>query len=395
MSTLIFWSLKKIWHFDKDILKPAKYRKGFTLVEVMAASVILVIIGATVMTVINRCIDDTIDSELKMKAFKIARDNMETLLGEDSVSQMIEFGSLEDNPDIEWELTVEPFSEPVNNEMWMRAVSTASYTAPNGEREYIELTHWLTDLTEKQVKQIQAQQALELELLDDVLVNPYGDDPEGLMMFQESLASEGKFPQAAKIALNLMREFPDSQEALDASKDARIYARKSASFGDHGSVADIVIEIATLLDDPAIEKQCVDDAFKYANDAAKSGDFREAAEIAQKISEKLPENPKAKTAVNYAYGFAKAAATSGDFRAATDIIDDVGISNPDIKPPPEIADARVDDGWDDKAIEQPPDKPTADNGNNNNANRPQWQIDLESGKITFAEAIEIIMSAFK
>jgi len=285
--TLIFWSLKKIWHFDKDILKPAKYRKGFTLVEVMAASVILVIIGATVMTVINRCIDDTIDIELKMKAFKIARDNMETLLGEDSVSQMIEFGSLEDNPDIEWELTVEPFSEPVNNEMWMRAVSTASYTAPNGEQEYIELTHWLTDLTEKEVKQIQAQRKLELELLDDVLVNPYGDDPEGLMMFQESLASEGKFSQAVKIALNLMREYPDSEEALEAAADARRYARKSANFGDYGTAADIVIEIATLLDDPAIEKQCIADAMKYANDAAESGQFSVASETIDKLKNEL------------------------------------------------------------------------------------------------------------
>lgn len=285
--TLIFWSLKKIWHFDKDILKPAKYRKGFTLVEVMAASVILVIIGATVMTVINRCIEDTIESELKMKAFKIARDNMETLLGEDSISEMIEFGSLEDNPDIEWELTVEPFSEPVNNEMWMRAVSTASYTAPSGDREYIELTHWLTDLSEKDIKLIQAQRALELELLDDVLVNPYGDDPEGLMMFQESLASEGKFPQAAKIALNLMREFPNSDEALEAAADARRYARKAANFGDYGSAADIVIEIATLLDDPTIEKQCIADAMKYANDAAGSEYYNVAAEIARRLEEEL------------------------------------------------------------------------------------------------------------
>ncbi|MCF7954536.1 MAG: prepilin-type N-terminal cleavage/methylation domain-containing protein [Phycisphaerae bacterium] len=285
--TLIFWSLKKIWNFNNDILKPAKYRKGFTLVEVMAASVILVIIGATVMTVINRCIEDTIKNELKLKAFKIARDNMETLLGEDSISQMVEFGSLEDNPDIEWELTVEPFSEPVNNEMWMRAVSTASYTAPSGEREYIELTHWLTDLTEEQVKKIQAQRALELEMMDDVLVNPYGDDAEGLMMFQESLASEGRFPQAAKIALDLMREFPNSDEALEAAADARRYARKAANFGDYGSAADIVIEIAILLDDPAIDKQCIADAMIYINDAAESGQYSVATRTIDKIKDEL------------------------------------------------------------------------------------------------------------
>lgn len=287
---------------------------------------------------------------------------MESLLGEASFTEMVEFGALEDNPDIEWELTVETFNEPISNEMWMRAVSTASYTAPSGDREYIELTHWLTDLTAAQIKQIEDQRQLELDFMDEVLVNPYSDDPEGLMMFQEELASDGKFEQAAKIALDLIEKYPDSPDAREAASDARQYARKSARFGDHGTAADIVIEIATLLDDPAIAKQCVEDAIRYANDAAKSGDFRKAAEIAKNISEELPDNPKAKTAVNYAFGYAKAAAAAGDYRAATEIVDDVTESNPNVKPPKEIAKAREESGWDDKATEQPPDiadnKPT-------------------------------------
>lgn len=357
----------------------------------MAATAILVIITASVMTITNRCIETTIDSELKLKAFKIARDNMETLLGETSISEMVEFGSLEDNPDIEWELAVETFSEPISSEMWMRAVSTASYTAANGEREYIELTHWLTDLTDAQVKQIENQRQRELEFLDEELINPYGDDAEGLMMFQESLASDGKFPQAAKIALDLIEKYPDTEEAAEAAGDARMYARKSASFGDHGSAADVVIKIATLLDDPAITKQCVDDAFRYARDAAKTGDYRQAAEITNKIAKELPENKKAKTAVNHAFAFAKMAAATGDYRAATGIIDDMQMEHPEIKPPKEIVTAREEGGWDEKAIDQPPDESTASNDNNNQDNKPQWMIDLDAGRISVGEAIAIAL----
>ena len=122
----------------------------------MAATTILIIITSTVMTITNRCLEGMIDTELRVKAFKIARENMETLLGEATISEMVEFGSPEDFPDIEWELTVESFPEPIDNDMWMRAVSTASYTSPTGDREYVELTHWLTDLTEAQAKQSQA-----------------------------------------------------------------------------------------------------------------------------------------------------------------------------------------------------------------------------------------------
>lgn len=319
----------------------------------MAAVTILVIITVSILTITDKCVESMIDNELKIQAFKIARQNMESLLSESSVSEMIEFGSLEENPGIEWELKVEASMDTPGNEWWLKAISTASYPSPGGDREYIELTHWLTDLTDAQVKQIEKQRQLELEFMDEIIENPYGDDPEGLMMFQESLASDGKFKQAAMAALDLLKKHPNSEEAIDAATNARMYARKTASFGDQGTAADIVIEIATLIDDPAIEKLCLDDAMKYANDAAKSGDFREAAEIAKKISEEFPDSPKAEIALKYAFGCAQAAAAAGDYIAATDIIDEF----PESQLPPDIAKAREDDGWDDKAAVQPEENP--------------------------------------
>jgi len=124
-------------------------------------------------------------------------------------------------------------------------------------------------------------------MLDEILVNPYGDDPEGLMMFQESLASEGKFMQSTKIALDLISKYPDSEQALQAAKDARRHARKAASFGDYGSAADIVMDIATHLNDPDFVKQCIADAMKYSIDAAEDEYYDVAADIAERLQEEL------------------------------------------------------------------------------------------------------------
>ena len=183
------------------------------MIEIMAALAILVAIGVSVLTVINNCIEKTIDNELKMQAFAVARENMEMVLGSTTVSEMVEFGSLEENPDIQWEIAVEPFSEPITSKMWIRAVSSASYTAASGERENIEFTHWITDLTEKQIKQIEDQRQEELDNMDDLGENPYGDDAAGLLRWARSLAKSGDAAGAAKVAQELQKEFPESPEA--------------------------------------------------------------------------------------------------------------------------------------------------------------------------------------
>jgi prepilin-type N-terminal cleavage/methylation domain-containing protein len=134
---------------------------GFTLVEMSVAIVILGMIIATVFTVINRAIETVSEWQTKMEAFEIARDNMEKLLAQKSLSDKLEYGTSETNPDITWETTVESFYEPVSNQMWMRAVCVSEFKDSSGEDQKIELTHWLTSLTKKQIMQIMEQQQRE------------------------------------------------------------------------------------------------------------------------------------------------------------------------------------------------------------------------------------------
>lgn len=360
----------------------------------MAATVILVIITASVMAVVNNSIEDMIDNESKLKAFKIARENMETLLGQDNVSEMVEFGSLEGNSDIEWELAVESFSEPINNEMWIRAVSTASYSGVSGDREYIELTHWLTDLTAAQIKQIQAQQKLENDFMDEILVNPYGDDAQGLLMFQEALASDGKFRQAAKIAIQLMQEYPDSFEAEDAAANAQVLARRFARTGNYTIAAEISLAIAAAFPEAKIGDQALDDTMKYANDAAKDGYYKDAAEIANRIAEENPDNEKAQKALDRIYPYAQMAADEGDFQSALAIVEAMEENHPEIKQPPIITQSFGP--WKEAAIIQPdPPKESNDSIDDPKPNRPDGQnngpiIDFLEGRITLAEYLELV-----
>jgi len=136
-------------------------RNAFTLIEVSVAIVILGMIIAAVFTVINRALETVSDWQTKMVAFEIARDNMEKLLAQKSLTDKLEYGTSETNPDITWETTVESFYEPVSNQMWMRAVCTSEFKDSNGIDQKIELTHWLTSLTKKQIMQILEQQQRE------------------------------------------------------------------------------------------------------------------------------------------------------------------------------------------------------------------------------------------
>jgi type II secretory pathway pseudopilin PulG len=153
-------------HFNDNLFRVRSHRPAFTMVEVVAALVLLSMILSSVMVLMNRYVDSVIDLELRQEAFELARGNMEQLLAESKLSDMAEFGDSEQNPEIEWQTLVEPFYEPVTDQMWIRAVCSAGFDDSKGEYENIELEHWITGLTAAQVKQILAQQQVEAEYLD-------------------------------------------------------------------------------------------------------------------------------------------------------------------------------------------------------------------------------------
>jgi len=145
-------------------------RHGFTLIESMAATVLLAFIGTSVWLVMERCMISAANSAQRMRAFEIARENMEKLLCSDSVQEMSEYGVSEKFPDIRWQTTVESFYEPLGSRMWVRAVCLAEYTDSAGETQTVELTHWLTDLTREQLQQMMERMELQKQQLAQYLI---------------------------------------------------------------------------------------------------------------------------------------------------------------------------------------------------------------------------------
>ena len=127
------------------------------MIEVSVALIILGMITATVLVIINKAVDTVVVWQTKMQAFEIIRENMEQILAKPSVSDMLEYGESEINPDITWETVIESFYEPITNKLWIRAVCSAEFPDPNGQPQKIELTQWLTGLSEKQIMQILEQ----------------------------------------------------------------------------------------------------------------------------------------------------------------------------------------------------------------------------------------------
>ncbi len=155
---------------------------GFTIVEAMAAVTILGIIASSVLMVITNCSVSTIDARLKMQAFETARENMEELLTKKIISPQSDLGYSEKYSDIQWSTTVETFYEPVNKDMWVRAICTAEYEDSNGETKEVELTHWLTKLNENEIKSMNSaiEKAKELakKLMDQGIKKPENKDIE-------------------------------------------------------------------------------------------------------------------------------------------------------------------------------------------------------------------------
>lgn len=152
-------------------------KKGFTLIEVSVALIILGMIIAAVIVVINRAMETIGEWQTRMEAFEISRENMEKLLAQKSLTDKVEYGTSETNPDITWRSAVESFYEPVSNRMWMRAVCTSEYKDSNGVDQKIELTQWLTSLTKDQIAKILEQQGREKKYLDGNDAN-YADPNE-------------------------------------------------------------------------------------------------------------------------------------------------------------------------------------------------------------------------
>jgi prepilin-type N-terminal cleavage/methylation domain-containing protein len=138
-----------------------KLVRGFTLIEVTVALIVFGMIVATVLVVINKAIETVILWQTKMQAFEITRENMEKILAQSSVTDFVEYGMSETNPDITWETTVSSFYEPLTSQMWIRAVCTAQFVDSEGEEQKIELTHWLTSLNQEQIRQILEQKQRE------------------------------------------------------------------------------------------------------------------------------------------------------------------------------------------------------------------------------------------
>ena len=220
-----------ICRFRKNLPEKRFIRQGFTILEVVAALTILAMICATTLVVLNRCMQSTIDSELKMQAFKVARENMEKLLANKTVTQTVEFGTLEENPNIDWQMLVEPFREPATSKMWIRAVCTASYTDSKGEMQNFELENWITDLTDAQVKKLLDQQKREKEFIEATGENPFGDDTDGLLKWMKHLMDTGDVDAARDVAEEIKEIDP---EILPEEYDPEDHIDDSQGEGDTG-----------------------------------------------------------------------------------------------------------------------------------------------------------------
>lgn len=168
-------------HFRNLKLKTqnSKFKTAFSLVETVTALIILAITTSSVLVVINRCVSSTADSAIRRQAFEVARDNMETVLTSTSVSEMVEVGASDKYPQIQWQTTIEPFYEPVTERMWVQATCSAEYDDTAGELQTVELTHWLTDLTKKQLLEIIEERQKEKErLAEESEDKPDEDKPD-------------------------------------------------------------------------------------------------------------------------------------------------------------------------------------------------------------------------
>ena len=192
-----------------------KNRNAFSLVETMTALAILALICSSVVVVVNRCTAAAADSKMQMQAFEVTRENMEILLTNNSVNEMTDYGISDKYPQITWQTTVEVFPEPVTSRMWVQAVCSSQYTDTDGQMQTIELTHWLTGVSKKQMIQIieqkQAEQERLLQLAADQLEQQPG--PED----QPDQPEEPEKPEQAE------QQEPENGQKTPPEKEEKLY----------------------------------------------------------------------------------------------------------------------------------------------------------------------------
>jgi type II secretory pathway component PulJ len=176
-------------------------RWGFTVVEVMASLMIIALICSSVLLVVKQQVIALGESRLRMEAFEKARDNMENLLAAGSIGEMDDYGVSEKNPNIEWETIVEPFSVE-GDKMWVRAVCTATYPDANGQPQKVELTHWLTDVSDNVMKQIQKDK----EKLDDMNEPNMPADANGQPILPQNPSGQPMDPELQKLLEPLLKK---------------------------------------------------------------------------------------------------------------------------------------------------------------------------------------------
>jgi prepilin-type N-terminal cleavage/methylation domain-containing protein len=143
--------------------------KAFSLIEVLAALVILAFVASSVMIVIDRSLCAASDSELQMQAFETARENLELLLCKTTVELTSEYGISSKYPGIRWQTVVETFFEPITAMMWLRGVCRADYTNSKNQTQTVELSNWICGLSNMELLQVMWQQ--EANKTTDQLLN--------------------------------------------------------------------------------------------------------------------------------------------------------------------------------------------------------------------------------
>jgi hypothetical protein len=202
------------------------------------ALAVLALTSSSVLIVIDRCVTSAANSAMKMQAFEVARENMETLLSSVSAQESVEYGESDRYPAISWQTTVETFYEPTTARMWLRGVCSARYSDPNGLEQSVELTHWLTDLSKEQLLEMMKQDDEGQDSIADQLIESVeeaaqyaGVDVETIEQWLENgllTAEDGSF---IKSNLDLYKQNNGNPSAEDKQKQIKSKSELIDRFG--------------------------------------------------------------------------------------------------------------------------------------------------------------------